>query len=126
MNKVTYVDYYSRRNFKDAKRLCFAIRNDPDSDELLVYGDIQNGLITVLPTCSIDKMAEILIGCFEKDSNFWSEYKKYCGYNKAASFRGFLLVYRYIEITVLKETASEEKIIDEWSAAYHLNYKGNG
>lgn len=79
-----------------------------------------DGIAFVKPIAgkTIMEFAEVLEGCFHKNSNFVRELLKVLEYPKDTPFIGFLFHHNGVTFFVRKENATADKICAAWEAAY--------
>lgn len=94
----------------------------PKRDTLWV-NSFEDGIVTVDPSAGSDirDFAEIIAGCFKKDSNFEEEIFKAFDSDENATFRGIKFNFNGVTLVVTKENASKEKIYQEWNAGMEAN-----
>ncbi len=92
--------------------------------EALHVRSFEDGVATVLPNldCDITDFAEIIAGCFAKDSNFGEEVMSAFNCNENAKFSGIKFNFNGVTLVVTKENADADKIFDMWNAIMESRY----
>lgn len=92
----------------------FCVTNHLKPDTLLVK-NFSDGFATVspIPRTYIDDFVDLIIGCFDEQSNFPSAIKKVYQCEEC-EFLGIKFIFNEVTITVTKETADKEKILAEY------------
>ena len=91
--------------------------------ETLWVEAFEDGIATVDPVagCSITDFAEVVAGCFEKDSNFGSEVLSAYNCDENTTFKGIKFTFNGATLTITEENADAKKIYEEWDATMKAN-----
>lgn len=110
--------YFTGLSKYDKQVRCFKIIGKPKTLEIRSF---ENGIAIQEAEYSrtIQENAEILVGLFNKDSNFKAELFKAFGCSEDTKFKGIQFKFDAVTILVTKENADVDKIVEE----YHLGIK---
>lgn len=83
----------------------------------------ENGVAVADPMfgCSITSFAEMIAGCFHKDSNFTSELFRAFDCDENTAFTGIQFDFNEVILLVTKENADKDKIYAEYRAGLEAN-----
>ena len=79
--------------------------------------EVKDGFVIIEPYAgdNIVDFAEIIAGCFNEDSNFFAKVLQAYDYDASEiTFKGIKFVFNDVPVTVTKENADVEKILQQW------------
>lgn len=94
---------------------------DPKRDTLFLVKSFETGIATIDYGSEITDVAEVVAGCFDKDSNFASELLKAFDCDENTVFTGIKFDFNGVTVMVTKENADEDKLYAEWCAGMNAN-----
>ncbi len=111
--------------FVEKKNDIFIFRSLAPKRDTLQVESFENGVVTIDPMydSTITTVAEIVAGCFEKDSNFTRELFRAFECNENTAFTGIKFTFNEVTVMVTKENADKDKIYAEWKAGVEANAK---
>ncbi|MDD3304396.1 MAG: hypothetical protein PHP54_05725 [Clostridia bacterium] len=118
MAKATIVYFEEIAHYDNTTR----IFRTPSRESLWVKS-FENGIAVADPMCgcTITSFAEMIAGCFDKDSNFASELLIAFNCNEDTAFTGIQFEFNGVTLLVTKENADKDKIYAEWDAGRKAN-----